>query len=114
MSRRFMTAAAGTNGQMPRYQLPSAPCGAQTVGEAPLFGRVGLCAADGRMRVFGKTRHLRALLFCVLASSATPLCAQGAVQPFSHELVQQAASELAKKPYEAPATDAAKASKDLD
>src|SRR6185295_9291069 len=65
------------------------------------------------MRLFRKAQHLSALLFCLLAGSATPLCAQEAVQLFSHELVQRTASELAKKPYEAPA-DAAKATKDLD
>jgi periplasmic glucans biosynthesis protein len=66
------------------------------------------------MRFFRNAPHLTALLVCLLASSATSARAQGAAQPFSREVVQQSASELAKKAYEAPPAEAAKAVKDLD
>jgi periplasmic glucans biosynthesis protein len=59
-------------------------------------------------------QHLTALLVCALASATSASAQATAPPPFAHEVVQQAASELARKPYEAPAADGLKGVKDLD
>jgi glucans biosynthesis protein len=65
------------------------------------------------MRLLRNALPLMLLAVWLLAGSTSGASAQGEGQPFSRELVQLSASELAKKAYEAP-TEIAKPAKDLD
>jgi len=68
------------------------------------------------MMAFRNFRHLIVLAPCVLAGAlATPANSQAPVAtPFTHEIVQRAASELATKAYVAPPEEAPKGAEALD